>query len=138
MGMLPVKSTKSRYFGEDRPVEKVGIGNPDPETKNFNATKGTRIETNGLFEAAEHFYHATFEIDEKCPTYSLIPVKNVLELKALDSFCLLQSYTLLKIGVMAIEPMTCCINSFNNKIGLIEISPTDTFYATIQIRQLMK
>lgn len=97
-----------------------------------------RIDTDGFFEPDGHFYNATFEIMEESPTYSLILGENILEMKASDSFSFLQLYTPPGMEVMAVEPMTCCINSFNNKIGLMELSPKDIFYATIQIQQLRK
>lgn len=97
-----------------------------------------RIHTNRFFEADDHFYNATFEIMEEPPVYQLVLDKNTLEIKASDSFSFLQLYTPPGMGVMAIEPMTCCINSFNNKIGLMELSPQETFDATIQIQRLYK
>ncbi len=93
-----------------------------------------RIENGKFFEPDSSFYNATFEIMGKSPFYELELRKHILDIEASDSFGFLQLYTPPKMNAVAIEPMTCCINSFNNKIGFKELSSLEIFNVDIKIK----
>ena len=81
------------------------------------------------------FYNATFAISEgKKSYYRIISQNQVVEIKTTENFGFLQLYVPPNKKAIAIEPMTCCINSFNNKIGLIELEPFEIFKGKIEIK----
>ena len=85
------------------------------------------------------FFNATFEIlDAKKPCYRIIAQNEIVEIKTTNNFGFLQLYTPPNKHVVALEPMTCCVNCFNNKLGLIELEPFEIFRGEIEIKLLNK
>lgn len=97
-------------------------------------TGDTRLLGEREFVPDGNFFNATYEVTERDETIYKIKGTKDIEIKASKEFGFLQLYTPLSYSVVAIEPMTCCIDSFNNGYGLLELEPLEAFKARIQIK----
>ncbi|MDC6367323.1 MULTISPECIES: aldose 1-epimerase [Flavobacteriaceae] len=106
---------------------------------NFIPTGNTLDFESKYFVPDNTFYNATFKaLDVKKPIYKIFSKDDVIELRCSENFGFLQLYTPPDQQTVAIEPMTCCIDAFNNGIGLMELKPLEVFEGNIEIKLLSR
>jgi len=87
-----------------------------------------------VFNPNHIFFDATLELnDGELPFYELVNSKNSILIRASKEFGFLQLYTPPGKSTVAIEPMTCGVNSFNTEQGLVHLQPNALFEADIEI-----
>lgn len=101
----------------------------------FLPTGETNLFKDTIYEPQDVFFNKTLELGyHQKPSYILDLGRRKIILKCSKEFSFLQLYTPSGESVIAIEPMTSCVDCLNNKYGLREIQPNELFSANITIK----
>lgn len=96
-------------------------------------TGETKTSKKHVWKPPKVFFNATYEVLSEPIAYEINSNRLKVSITS-DNLSFLQVYTPPKMDVVALEPMSCCVNTFNNKIGLKELHGKETFEGYILVK----
>ncbi len=110
-----------------------------PELKEFSLnerflpTGGTKVIKKQRWRPQNRFFNATYQVLSTPKSYMIEADKLTVRITTSENLSFLQLYTPPDEGVLALEPMSCCVNALNNHIGLKTLKAGECFKSKVAI-----